>query len=87
MSRALAAAPMPDFVREMSVSAVSDTNADQFARDVRATIAWCNTFLKQRGFEAKNLSTDFRDGVRLINLLEVAFNDQVGSYNTRPKLK
>lgn len=54
-------------------------------RDVRAIMAWSNTFLKQRGMQVQSIRTDFRDGVHLINLLEVAYHERVGTYNPKPK--
>lgn len=55
-------------------------------KDIRAIIAWANTYLKKRNCPATNISSDFLDGVRLIVLCEVAFNKRVGSYNGRPRL-
>eukprot|EP00475_Leptophrys_vorax_P044367 TRINITY_DN8867_c0_g1_i1.p1 TRINITY_DN8867_c0_g1~~TRINITY_DN8867_c0_g1_i1.p1 ORF type:complete len:958 (+),score=294.37 TRINITY_DN8867_c0_g1_i1:104-2875(+) len=56
-------------------------------REITAMVAWANTFLKPKGYEAKVLQQDFRDGVLMINLLESTFNKPVAkNYNLRPKL-
>lgn len=71
------------------ISAISGhaqpSKEDLFAREVSAIIAWSNTFLKQRDMHAESL-VDFGDGVLLINLLEVAFREKVGTYTLRTKL-
>jgi hypothetical protein len=70
----------------VSSSSSSDVEEEVAARDdQRATIAWVNTLLKQRGFKLKSLTTDLRDGVLLINLLEITFRTRIGPYNARPK--
>ena len=51
-----------------------------------ALLAWANRFLRSRNLEATHVHSDFADGVLMINLLEVAFQEKVcRSYNSRPK--
>lgn len=70
---------------EQRLSVLNDEER-RIQRDSNAILAWCNVFLSQRGMEATDLSHDFSDGVRLINLLEVAFDCRLDAYNARPKL-
>lgn len=57
------------------------------AREINSLLAWTNTHLISRGFEAKYLE-DFSDGVLLINLLQSCFDETFSnSYNSRPKLQ
>jgi len=46
---------------------------------------WCNTFLTQRNLEVKDLRTDLKDGLLLINLLEV-ISDQTIKHNKKPRM-
>lgn len=67
---------------------IREYRAAKLKREITALLAWANTFLKARGFEAKDVSTDFKDGVLLINLLEATFREKVvAMYNLRPKLQ
>jgi hypothetical protein len=66
---------------------IREGGATRKLREITAMVAWANTFLKPRGYEAKLLQQDFRDGVLMINLLEATFNKTVTkNYNLRPKL-
>ena len=73
--------------RERGVSLATLDEQRRLERDVGAIIAWSNAFLSKRSMKASSLTNDFRDGVRLINLLELTYDTQLGSYNARPKLK
>lgn len=37
----------------------------------RTFVAWINHFLKERQMSVSNLRSDFSDGIKLINLVEV----------------
>lgn len=75
--------------RSMSTRSLAESMAEiqstHWEREVRATLAWSNTFLSQRQLHAKELE-DFGDGVLLINLLEQAFGKKVGAYRKEPRL-
>lgn len=74
-------------VRIPKVDPMQTLKEERMKREITSLIAWANAFLKGRGYEAKNIATDFRDGVLLINLLEATFNQKVAvSYNLRPKM-
>jgi len=47
---------------------------------------WCNSHLKDRGMHIKDLQQDLKDGVLLINLLEIISNKSLGRYNRHPKV-
>mmetsp|Transcript_3193 Transcript_3193/g.5956 ORF Transcript_3193/g.5956 Transcript_3193/m.5956 type:complete len:312 (+) Transcript_3193:97-1032(+) len=45
---------------------------------------WVNDELKYRGLFCKNLETDLKDGLKLINLIEVISGKKIGKYNKHP---
>ena len=49
---------------------------------------WVNEVLKSTQYRAKNLKTDFKDGLLLVTLLEALTSaGKVGKYNKRPRIK
>jgi len=66
-------------------------NSKQFQADhwqktqIKAFSSWANYYLHKRGLSLQNICDDFKDGVLLINLLEILFNDSVGKYYNPPK--
>jgi len=52
----------------------------------RTFTAWCNEFLKDRGMHINDLAKDLRDGILLINLLEIISGKSLGKYNKNPKV-
>jgi hypothetical protein len=52
---------------------MKQAEAERRARESNALLAWANTFLKKKKLHAESLTTDFSDGVLLVNLLEIAF--------------
>ena len=52
---------------------MKEAEGERRARESRALLAWANTFLKKKKLHADSLTTDFSDGVLLVNLLEIAF--------------
>jgi len=48
--------------------------------------AWCNDYLKDRGMHVTDLQKDLRDGVLLINLLEIISGKSLGKYNKNPRV-
>jgi len=47
---------------------------------------WCNDYLTERGFHVNSLQEDLKDGLMLINLLEVISGKSLGRYNRHPKI-
>eukprot|EP01088_Endostelium_zonatum_P011654 TRINITY_DN25809_c0_g1_i1.p1 TRINITY_DN25809_c0_g1~~TRINITY_DN25809_c0_g1_i1.p1 ORF type:complete len:439 (-),score=105.21 TRINITY_DN25809_c0_g1_i1:59-1375(-) len=47
---------------------------------------WCNHHLKDRGMHINDLKTDLRDGVLLVNLLEIISGKSLGRYNRNPRV-
>lgn len=64
---------------------MKEAEKERRARETRALLAWANTFLKKKKLHADSLTTDFADGVFLINLLEIAFQTTLGKYQLRPR--
>eukprot|EP00899_Mesostigma_viride_P015959 jgi/Mesvir1/24364/Mv11037-RA.1 len=50
-------------------------------------LLWANSYLQHRKMAARDLSRDFSDGVRLINLIEIVFRTRVPYYHARPRLR
>lgn len=49
---------------------------------------WVNEVLKGTKYRAKNLKTDFKDGLMLVALLEALTSaGKVGNFNKRPRIK
>lgn len=48
--------------------------------------AWCNEYLKDRGMHVTDLQKDLKDGVLLINLLEILSGKSLGRYNKNPRV-
>eukprot|EP01087_Luapelamoeba_hula_P016612 TRINITY_DN5123_c0_g1_i1.p1 TRINITY_DN5123_c0_g1~~TRINITY_DN5123_c0_g1_i1.p1 ORF type:complete len:119 (+),score=18.06 TRINITY_DN5123_c0_g1_i1:34-357(+) len=49
-------------------------------------MGWCNKKLSLRGMRITDMSKDFRDGVKLINLLEILSGKSLGRYNRSPRV-
>jgi len=47
---------------------------------------WCNDYLTERGYHVNSLQEDLKDGLKLINLLEVISGKSLGRYNRHPKI-
>jgi len=48
---------------------------------------WVNTHLIDRNLEVKELTTDFKNGVLLINLLEIISSKKIKKWKKKPKIK
>jgi len=53
---------------------------------VKTFTRWCNEYLKDRGMHVNDLQKDLKDGVLLINLLEILSGKSVGKYNKNPRV-
>ncbi|EGC35011.1 hypothetical protein DICPUDRAFT_47922 [Dictyostelium purpureum] len=49
--------------------------------------AWCNSHLRKLGSNIEQIDSDFTDGIKLAQLLEVISNDPVFKVNKTPKLR
>ncbi|GAM24874.1 hypothetical protein SAMD00019534_080490 [Acytostelium subglobosum LB1] len=67
----------------MSYVSGSQTNWDVIQLD--SFTGWINSHLQERSLAVHNLSTDFSDGVLLINLLEIISGKKVVRYVRHPK--
>jgi len=47
---------------------------------------WCNDYLTERGMHCNSLQEDLKDGLNLINLLEIISGKSLGRYNRHPKI-
>ena len=54
---------------------------------IKSFTTWCNLHLVKVGMEINNLQTDFADGLRLINLVEIIADETLGKYNKKPMSK
>lgn len=54
---------------------------------IKTFTKWCNLHLAKRRMDIDNIKTDFSDGIKLINLLEVISDSSLGKYNKAPKMK
>jgi len=48
---------------------------------------WVNSFLMRRKLAVKELSNDLKNGINLINLLEILSNESLGKYDRQPRIK
>merc|ERR1712124_203709 len=48
---------------------------------------WGNMHLGKRGKSIENIQTDFGDGIKLVDLLEVISAEPLGKFNKNPKMK
>ena len=46
--------------------------------------AWANLHLNKQGEKVEDLKTDFCDGIKLIKLVEIIAEDDLGKYNKKP---
>ena len=47
---------------------------------------WCNTYLKERMLKIEDIQSEFHDGIKLIHLLEIISDKDLGKYNKKPKI-
>jgi len=60
---------------------------DWVQNQARAFTRWTNAKLAPRNMTIETLTTDFCDGIALINLLEVLSGKSLGRYNKKPSMK
>eukprot|EP00475_Leptophrys_vorax_P014943 TRINITY_DN2120_c0_g1_i1.p1 TRINITY_DN2120_c0_g1~~TRINITY_DN2120_c0_g1_i1.p1 ORF type:complete len:458 (-),score=151.57 TRINITY_DN2120_c0_g1_i1:86-1459(-) len=68
-------------------AAKKDAKVDWVAIQENTFLRWCNDMLSERGRKIENLKTDLKDGIALINILEVASKKSLGRYNKHPKIE
>ena len=54
---------------------------------IKTFTKWCNMHLAKKGSSIEDLTTGFCDGVKLIELLEVIGEANLGKYNKNPRLR
>jgi glutaredoxin len=47
---------------------------------------WCNSHLKKRGYHINDLGKDLKDGIMLINLLEIISGKSLGKWSRNPRV-
>jgi filamin len=65
----------------------AEAKVDWVAIQENTFLRWCNDMLSDRGRKISNLKTDLKDGIALINILEVASKKSLGKYNKHPKIE
>ena len=61
--------------------------SDWIAIQRKTFTRWANQYLKRRGGEIEDLSSDLKDGLKLAALLEIISGESVGRLNKRPKIE
>ena len=61
-----------------------EEGAAQMRMQIKSFMAWVNIHLKTVKMEVDDLSSDFCDGIRLLQLVEVISEEQLGRYNRNP---
>ena len=64
-----------------------DVKARWEKMQIKTFTKWCNMHLAKRGESIEDLTTGFRDGVKLIQLLEVIGEANLGKYNPKPRMR
>lgn len=54
---------------------------------IKTFTKWCNMHLAKKGDSIEDVTTGFRDGVKLIELLEVIGEASLGKYNKKPRMR
>jgi len=54
---------------------------------IKTFTKWCNMHLAKKGESIEDVTTGFRDGVKLIELLEVIGEASLGKYNKKPRMR
>jgi len=54
---------------------------------IKTFTKWCNMHLAKKGDSIEDVTTGFRDGVKLIELLEVIGEANLGKYNKKPRMR
>jgi len=66
---------------------MSDVKARWEQMQIKTFTKWCNMHLAKKGESIEDLTQDFRDGIKLIKLLEIIGEASLGRYNTKPKMR
>lgn len=75
----------PGSLRTRSVIG-DDALADDWRRIQKNVFTrWCNERLKVVKVTVDNIATDFQDGTKLVALVQVLSQKQIGRYNKKPK--
>jgi len=66
---------------------MADVKARWEQMQIKTFTKWCNMHLAKKGESIESLTTDFRTGVKLIQLLEVIGEANLGRYVKAPKMR
>jgi hypothetical protein len=69
------------------LSRSADGDAARQKMQIKSFTAWVNLHLKKVGLEVRDLKTDFSDGIKLLRLVEVISEDELGKFNQKPVSK
>lgn len=86
MSAPKAGATPSDQARKDASASAHQSKADWEAVQKKSFARWCNTYLSARSEKIEDLGTDFKDGLRLIHLVEELSGVPLGRHNKAPKL-
>ena len=64
-----------------------DGDAARQKMQVKSFTAWVNLHLKTTGLKVDDLKTDFQDGIKLLRLVEIISEDELGKFNQNPVSK
>lgn len=78
---------MPDENVTEGLSGSKDGEAARQKMQIKSFTAWVNLHLKQAGMAVENLKTDFGDGIKLLRLVEIISEEELGKYNQNPVSK
>jgi len=66
---------------------MSDVKAKWEQMQIKTFTKWCSMHLSKRGESISDITTDLRDGIKLIQLLEIIGEANLGKYNKTPKMR
>jgi len=66
---------------------MSDVKAKWEQMQIKTFSKWCSMHLSKRGECVKDITTELRDGIKLIQLLEIIGEANLGKYNKNPKMR
>jgi len=64
-----------------------DGDAARQKMQVKSFTAWVNLHLKKVGLQLEDLKTDFQDGIKLLRLVEIISEDDLGKFIQKPVSK
>ncbi|KAL6046374.1 Alpha-actinin, sarcomeric [Balamuthia mandrillaris] len=65
----------------------SDLVAEWERIQIKTFTNWVNSHLVKRGLKINNVTSDLRDGVMLVNLLEIISEESIPKWNKKPRMR